>query len=314
MTNNRFVGIDVSRTSLDGFVRPSGETWTEPNSPQGHALLVRKLTKLGPALVVLEASGGIQRPLARALGQAGVPVAVVNPRQVRDFARAVGCLAKTDTLDAEILAWFGEAIKPDPQPVPDPEVQHLSDLVSRRRQLVEIAAGEKNRLGTAAPEIRPGIERHLRWLEGEVEGLEQEIARLEREDPRWRERETLLRSVPGVGPVLSATLLGCLPELGQLNRKKIAALVGVAPFNRDSGARSGKRSVWGGRGNVRTVLYMGALTAVRCNPVLHSFYHRLLASGKPTKVALVACMRKLLVILNSMLHHNTPWNPEIARP
>lgn len=312
MSNNRFVGIDVSRASLDGFVRPSGETWTAPNTPEGHALLATKLAELEPTLVVLEATGGVQRPVVRALGQAGVPVAVVNPRQVRDFARAVGRLAKTDILDAEILAWFGEAVRPDPQPTPDETMQHLADLVSRRRQLVEMAAAEKNRLGTATPEIRPGIERHLRWLEGEIEKLDQEIAQLERADPRWREREALLRSVPGVGPVLSATLLGCLPELGELNRKKIAALVGVAPFSRDSGARSGKRSVWGGRGNVRAVLYMGALTAVRCNPVLRAFYHRLLATGKPTKVALVACMRKLLVILNAMVKNNTPWNPELA--
>jgi len=262
--------------------------------------------------VVLEASGGIQRPVVRALGQAGVPVAVVNPRQVHDFARAVGRLAKTDILDAEILAWFGEVVKPDPQPVSNETMQHLADLISRRRQLVEMAAAEKNRLGTTTLSLRPGIERHLRWLNRGIGKLDQQISRLERTDPRWREREELLRSVPGVGPVLSATLLGCLPELGQLDRKKIAALVGVAPFNRDSGAWSGKRSVWGGRGNVRAVLYMGALTAVRCNPVLRAFYHRLITAGKPTKVALVACMRKLLVILNAMVKNNTPWNPELA--
>jgi len=274
--------------------------------------VARKLAELDPLLVVLEATGGVQRPVVRVLGQAGVPVAVVNPRQVRDFARAVGRLAKTDILDAEILAWFGEAVNPNPQPVPDETVQHLADLVSRRRQLVGIAAGEKNRAGTATREIRSAIEHHLRWLEGEIEKLDHQISQLQRKDPRWREREALLRSAPGVGPVLSATLLGCLPELGQLDRKEIAALVGVAPFNRDSGTWSGKRSVWGGRGNVRAVLYMGTLTAVRCNPVLRAFYHRLLAAGKPTKVALVACMRKFLVILNAMVKNNTPWNPELA--
>lgn len=300
-----FVGIDVSQDRLDVHVRPSGEGWQVPNTPQGRTTLARKLAGLGPQLVVLEATGGVEKPVARALSQAGVQVAVVNPRQVRDFAKALGKLAKTDTLDAQVIARFAEAVQPQPRPLGDERTKVLSDLVTRRRQLVQLATAEKNRLRTASPEVRAGIERHVKWLKSEIE-----IEGLKGANPNWRKQDRLLRSVPGVGPVLSATLIGHLPELGELNGKEVAALVGVAPFNRDSGKRQGKREVWGGRGQVRAVLYMATLAAVRRNPVIREFYQRLIEAGKPRKAALTACMRKLIVILNAMVRDGTPWQPQ----
>ena len=268
-------------------------------------------------LVVLEASGGFERSLAAALAAAGLAVAVVNPRQARDFARATGRLAKTDALDAEALARFAEAVRPTPRIVPDEEARTLSAILARRRQIVAMLAAEKNRLLHAPASTKPvkkRIEAHVRWLEKELACIDRDLEEAIEESPTWRENEELLRSVPGVGPVLARTLLAELPELGSedLTGKQLAALAGVAPLNRDSGTLRGRRAVWGGRAQVRAVLYMGALAATRFNPAVKGFYERLLVAGKPRKVALVACMRKLLVVLNAVLKHRAPWRPSHA--
>jgi len=239
----------------------------------------------------------------------GLPIVVINPRQARDFARATGRLAKTDALDAAVLAHFAEAIRPTPRPLPDETAQQLAALVARRRQLVEMRTAENNRLHGTAPNLRPRINRHIAWLDQELETINQDLETMIQSSPLWRAKEELLRSVPGVGPTVARTLVAELPELGHLNRKEIAALVGVAPLNRDSGTLRGRRAIWGGRASVRLVLYMAALVASRRNPVIKAFYDRLLAAGKTPKVALVACMRKLLTILNTMLNHGTSWNP-----
>ena len=302
-----YVGIDVSKDTLDVAVAPTGEQWRVSNTEEGLGPLVERLQGLSPALVVLEATGSLEVPVTAALGTTGVPVAVVNPRQVRDFARATGKLAKTDKLDAQVLALFAERVRPVPRPLPDPQTQELDALLARRRQIVAMLVTEQNRLGTALPSVRPGIQEHIAWLEQRLGGIQDGMAKLLRESPLWREKEDLLRGVPGVGPVLTMTLLAELPELGTLGRRQVAALVGVAPLNRDSGALRGKRTVWGGRAKVRAALYMAALVATRFNPVIKVFYQRLLAAGKPKKVALTACMRKLLTILNAMLKHRSPW-------
>lgn len=259
--------------------------------------------------MVLEATGGFEISVASELELAGLPVSLVNPRQVRSFARATGRLAKTDTIDAQVLAQFAEAVKPPVRPLPNEETRELRALVDRRRQLLEMLTSERNRLRNASRRVRPLIQEHIRWLKQQVEDLDKDIGELIRSSPIWRAQEDMLRSVPGVGPVLSSMLLTHLPELGSLNRGQVAALVGVAPLNRDSGAFRGKRSVWGGRTAVRSALYMAALAATQHNPVIKAFYHRLCAAGKPPKVALTACMRKLLLILNSMLKHRTRWGP-----
>ena len=257
--------------------------------------------------MLMEASGGLELPLVAALAVEALPVVVVNPRQVRDFARATGKLAKTDTLDAAVLAHFGEAVRPPVRPLRDSEAQLLNSLVARRHQLVTMLVSEKNRLSAATTvAVRPSIEAHIEWLVRELNDLDTDLRRRIQRSPVWREKDDLLCTVPGVGPQVSLTLLAYLPELGTLDRRQIAALVGVAPFNRDSGTMRGRRTVWGGRARVRASLYMGALTASRYNPVIRDFYQRLLAAGKPKKVALTACMRKLLVILNSMLKHRSP--------
>ena len=266
-----------------------------------------RLQALTPALVVLEATGGLELELVGALAAAALPVVVVNPRQVRDFARATGRLAKTDALDAAVLAHFGEAVRPPLRALRDAESLALKALLGRRQQLVTMLVAERNRRGAAVAAVRPRIEAHIAWLEQERSELEDELRQTLQRSPVWRERDQLLRSVPGVGEQLSLTLLAELPELGRLNRRAIAALVGVAPFNRDSGRMRGRRTIWGGRARVRAMLYMGALSASRHNPVIRDCYQRLLAAGKPKKVALTACMRKLLVILNAMLKHHTPW-------
>ena len=307
-----YVGIDVSKDYLDVAVRPTGQQWRMGNTEEGRDQLVERLQGLSPALVVLEATGSLEVPVAAALGTADLPVAVVNPRQVRDFARATGKLAKTDKLDAQVLALFAERVRPVPRPLPNLQSRELSALLARRRQLVAMLTTERNRLGTALPNVRPGIQEHIAWLESKLGELSDRMSQLLRESPLWRETEDLLRGVPGVGPVLSTTLLAELPELGTLDRRQIAALVGVAPLNRDSGTLRGKRTVWGGRAKVRAVLYMAALVASRFNPVIRAFYQRLLAAGKPKKVALTACMRKLLTILNAILKHRTPWNPDLT--
>ena len=262
---------------------------------------------LDPALVLLEASGGLELPLVAALAAAALPVVVVNPRQVRDFARATGTLAKTDALDAAILAHFADAVRPSVRPLRDAETQVLNSLTARRHQVMTMLVSEKNRLSTAISAVRPRIEAHIVWLEQELDDLDEGLRQTLRRSPVWREKDDLLRTVPGVGEQLSLTLLAYLPELGTLDRRQVAALVGVAPFNRDSGTLRGKRAVWGGRSRVRAALYMGTLSATRYNPIIRDFYQRLLTAGKPKKVALVACMRKLLVILNSILRHRSPW-------
>ena len=302
----RFVGIDVSKAQSDVAVRPTGKRWTLPYDQTGIEGLIPQIVDLEPALVLLEATGGLELPLVAALAAAALPV-VVNPRQVRDFAKATGTLAKTDTLDAGVLAHFADAVRPEVRPLKDAETQVLNSLTARRHQVMTMLVSEKNRLGTAIGAVSPRIEAHIAWLEQELSDLDKGLRQTLRRSPVWREKDDLLRTVPGVGEQLSLTLLANLPELGTLNRRQIAALVGVAPYNRDGGTLRGKRAVWGGRSRVRAVLYMGALVASRHNPAIRDFYQRLLAAGKPKKVALVASMRKLLVILNGMLKHGSPW-------
>ncbi len=285
-----FVGIDVAKAQVDIAVRPTGACWTTPQTEAGIQDVVARLQTLAPTLVVLEATGGLERGVTAALATARLPIAVVNPRQVRDFAKATGRLAKTDRLDAQVLAHFAEAVRPQPRPLPAEQAQVLSAHLARRRQLVEMLTAERNRLGTAPRPVRQRIQTHIAWLEQELREVEDDLGTTLRASPLWREQDDLLRSVPGVGPVLSITLLAELPELGTLNRKQIAALVGVAPLNRDSGTLRGRRTVWGGRARVRAVLYMATLVAVRHNPVLRAFYDRLRTAGKPPKVALTACM------------------------
>jgi transposase len=306
-----FVGVDVSKAQLDVALRPEGR-YQVPHTEAGIGELVDRLQQVGPALIVLEATGGLEVPLTGALAAAGLPVVVVNPRQIRDFAKASGKLAKTDTLDAQLLAHFAAVMRPAPRPLPDEQAQALTAILTRRRQLIEMLVAEKNRLAGARPAIRKGLQAHIVWLERALEQTDAELQQAIRQSPVWQEKDTLLRSTPGVGPVLSTTLLASLPELGTLTRHQIAALVGVAPLNRDSGTRRGKRSVWGGRAQVRTALFMGTLVATRFNPVINAFYQRLCAAGKAKKVALTACMRKLLTILNAMVKHRTPWQPQLV--
>jgi transposase len=302
-----FVGIDVSKASLDVAVHPTKEDWTVSNDPAGLQELLPRLQALQPQIIVLEATGRYETLLVAALLAGGLPVAVVNPRQVRDFAKSIGRLAKTDRIDAHVLARFATAVELKVRPLPDAQLQELSDLLARRRQVVEMLTAEKNRFKMARGPVQADIREHIAWLERKLDQLDDELRQRLRSSPVWREKEDLLRSVPGVGPVLSVTLLAELPELGQLDRKQIAALVGVAPLNRDSGQHQGKRMVWGGRAAVRSALYMGTLVATRHNPVIKRFYERLLAAGKARKVALVACMHKLLIILNAMIKHRTTW-------
>ncbi len=310
-TGAHYVGIDVAKAHLDIAVRPSGEVWQVSYDTQGIADLLAQLAERSPTLVVLEATGGLETFLAGELAGAQLPVVVVNPRQVRDFAKALGKLAKTDALDAQVLAHFGEATKPEIRPLPDAGTQELQALLARRRQVVEMITAEKNRYRTATQRLRPQIQEHIRWLEKQLKELDQDLSELLSASPVWRTKEKLLGSVPGVGPVLTVTLLADLPELGLLDRREIASLVGVAPFNRDSGTLRGKRTVWGGRSSVRATLYMATLVATRHNSVIRAFYQRLLEAGKPKKVALTACMRKLLTILNAMLKHNRSWNSNL---
>jgi transposase len=307
-----FVGIDVAKDKLDIAVRPSAEQWVSPQTTEGRSALVARLRALDPELVVLEATGGDELAVAAALATAGVPVAVVNPRQVREFARGIGQRAKTDALDAAVLARFAEQVHPTPRPLPEAQAQELSAFLARRRQLQAMLIAERQRLGTALVAVRPHITRHIRFLEEELADLEQQMRAAVQASPLWRAQEDLLRSTPGIGPTVALALIAEVPELGHLNRKKIAALVGVAPFPCDSGTLTGKRLVWGGRAHVRSALYMAALVAVRHNPVLRAFYQRLCAAGKPKKVALIAAMHKLLTILNAMLRHRTRWSPDLS--
>ena len=295
------------------FVRPTGETWHSSNDAPGIETLVERVGALAPRLVVVEATGGMETPLVSELTSSDVAVVVVNPRKVRDFARALGKLAKTDVLDAQTLAHFGEATKPEVRPLPDAATRELRDLVARRRQLNEMLTQERNRLRTATPKVRTHLEEHIEWLQDSVDALDRQLEDLVKSSPIWQAQNMLLKTTPGVGPVLSTTLLAELPELGTLGRGQIAALVGVAPFNRDSGTLRGKRSVWGGRRKVRGSLYMATLVATRYNPTIKAFYTRLCEAGKPKKVALTACMRKMLIILNAMVKNGRPWNYVSAR-
>jgi transposase len=309
-----FVGIDVSKDQLDAVARPSGESWQAANTELGIATLVKRLAKLKPTLVVLEATGRLESAAVSALAVAGIPLAIVNPRQVRDFARSTGKLAKTDKLDAQMLARFADAVRPEPRPLPDETQQRIDALLVRRRQLLGMITAERNRRRRAPMMTRAEIDEHVAWLQVRVEAIEDELNKTIRSSPLWRDKVALLRSVPGVGPMLAATIVAQLPELGLITHKEIASLVGVAPLNRDSGHWRGKRTIWGGRPQVRAALYMSALVATQFNPLIRPFYLRLLAIGKPKKLALTACMRKLLTILNAIAHRGQPWRSPADAP
>ena len=302
-----FVGIDVSKDQLDVAARPRGESWQVANTELGIATLVKRLEKLQPTLVVLEATGRLESAAVSALAVAGVPLAIVNPRQVRDFARSTGKLAKTDKLDAQMLARFADAVRPEPRLLPDETQQRIDALLVRRRQVLGMITAERNRRRRAPTMTRAEIDEHVAWLQVRVEAIEDELNKTIRSSLLWREKVALLRSVPGVGPMLAATIVAQLPELGVITHKEIASLVGVAPLNRDSGHWRGKRTIWGGRSQVRAALYMSALVATQFNPRIRPFYQRLLATGKPKKLALTACMQKLLTILNAIAHRGQPW-------
>lgn len=307
-----FVGIDVSKTRLDIAVHEPATSWQTDNTEGGIAELVQRLKELNPELIVLEATGGYELPLVAELAHARLPVVVANPRRVRDFARSTGQLAKTDKLDAKVLAHLAAVLRPEPRPLPSDQEEQLTALLTRRRQVLDMLTVEKNRLHTVRASMRADIEEHIIWLNQKLDKLDEEIDRFIQSSSIWKEKDVILQSAPGVGRVTSSTLLGMLPELGTLNRQEIAALVGVAPLNKDSGKKKGKRRVYGGRAAVRSVLYMAALAATKCNPKIRKFYQHLLKQGKEKKVALTACMRKLLVILNAMLHSMQPWRTEPA--
>lgn len=304
------VGIDVSKATLDVAVLPGERTWQVNREEAAIASLVATLRDLSPRLIVLEATGGLEAPVTAALGVAGLPVVVINPRQARDFAKAIGRLSKTDTLDAQVLARLGETLKPAVRPLKDEETRALEALLTRRRQIIEMLTMEKNRLALASPPVRRDIAAHIDWLTKRLKDVDGDLRATIEASDFWRLKDEVIRSVPGAGRVLSLTLLASLPELGSLNRREIAALAGLAPFNRDSGVWRGERHIFGGRAAVRTALYMATITAIRCNPAIRDFHARLRAAGKKPKVAITACMRKLLTILNAMLRTNTPWQPQ----
>lgn len=307
-----FVGIDVSKNWLDVTVHEQAEVWRVGNDEAGIASLVKTLKKLKPQLLVLEPTGGFEMLVVAELSQAGLPVAVVNAKRVRDFAKATGQIAKTDKLDAKVLAHFAAAVRPEVRSLRTEEEEQLTALLTRRRQVLDMLTVEKNRRVTVRAKMRADLDAHIRWLSDHLQELDQAIEDFVKGSPLWKEKDTVLQSVPGVGPVTSATMLGMLPELGLLNRQEIAALVGVAPLNKDSGRKQGKRRIYGGRADVRSVLYMAALSATRFNHIIKKFYERLIKQGKEKKVALTACMRKLLVILNAMTRSNQPWRTQFA--
>ena len=304
------IGIDVAKAQLDIALRPSGERWAVPNDTRGVTTLVDRLQPLHPTLIVLEATGGLERVVTSALATAGLPVVVVHPRQARDFARATGQLAKTVALDARALAHFADVIRPTPRPLPDAQTQELRALLGRRQQLIVMRTAEQNRLTGTSERLAKDIADHITWLNARIATLDDDLETVLRASPLWRENDDLLQSAPGIGTVCARTFLLELPELGTLTRQQIAALVGVAPLNGDSGTLRGRRTMWGGRAHVRTVLYMGTLVATRFNPRIKAFDERLLAAGKVKKVALTACMHKFLTILNAMLKHRTPWKAQ----
>jgi transposase len=311
MLQGTFIGIDVSKARLDVAFRPGGESFSVSNDSRGIARLLKIVKSAEPHCVVFEATGGFELMLLEKLSADSLPVVVVNPRQVRQFARASGRLAKTDTIDAAVLAHFAEVMQPSQRMLPDAKTRELRALLARRRQLVEMITAESNRRAHALELVRGSIAVTVRCLKRQVAALDRELSAFVQQMPAWRRKAELLRTTPGVGPITSATLLAQLPELGTLNRKQIAALVGVAPYNRDSGTMRGQRRIWGGRSQVRTVLYMCTVVALRRNPVIQAFYQRLRAAGKPGHVAVVACMHKLVMILNAMLHQETGWRPPL---
>ena len=312
MSTPCYVGLDVAKAHLDLACRPLAPPQRFVHDDAGLAALVAYLQPLAPTLIVLEATGGYEADVAAALALAGLPVAVVNPRQVRDFARATGRLAKTDALDAAVLAQFAEAVKPEPRPLPDAAHQALAALVARRRQLVEMLTAERNRVPLATGTVRDDLQVHIHFLQQRLKQADDDVQTLLRTSPLWRAAERLLRSIPGIGPTTAAVFLAERPELGTLSHRALAALVGVAPLNADSGTRSAPRTIWGGRAGVRGALYMATLVATRWNPVINAFYRRLRDAGKPPKVALVAAMRKLLTILNAIMRSQQPWTVETA--
>jgi transposase len=312
MSERVAVGIDISKEEIVVAVAPSGEQWASPTTPEALERTMARIATYQPAVVVMEATGGYEAPVAAAAVAAGLPIAIVNPRQVRAFAQAIGRLAKTDVLDAHVLAAFGLHVNPPVRPLPDADTQALAALVARRRQLLEMLIAERQRLAQPTTRtVQRDLQTHIRWLERRLAQVDDDLTTHIQRSPLWRVQDDLLRSVPGVGPNLTRTLLADLPELGTLSDRAAAALVGIAPMNRDSGHHRGYRMIRGGRPTVRRALYMAALVASRHNPPLARFYQRLRAAGKPAKVALVAVMRKLLVILNAMLKHQTAWNPAI---
>jgi transposase len=306
-----FAGVDVSKARLDVALNTSEAGWSVVNSDVGIRELVERLRVLAPSLVVMEATGGFEVPVAAALAAAEIPVVIANPRQIRDFAKATGQLAKTDAIDARILAHFAARVRPATRILPDEDARTLDALLGRRRQIIEMITAEKNRLGFSVPALHKGIEKHIRWLERQLEDVDHDLDERIRRSPIWKAKSDLLQEVPGVGPNLARTLIAELPELGQLSHKQIAALVGVAPLARDSGGFRGKRMIWGGRAPVRSALYMSIWSAAKWNPVIRLFYRRLREKGKPAKVAQAACMRKLLTILNAMVRDHASWDPAI---
>lgn len=303
-----FIGIDIAKAEFE--IKESGpqKTYSERHTQAGIRRTVRRMAAIQPTLVAMEATGGLEKALARALAAAGIRVAVINPRQIRDFARSLGRLAKTDGIDADVIALYAERIRPEPRDFPDANTDLLDALLTRRQQLIQMMTAEKNRLQqTDSVAIRRSIQAVIRSFKKEIESLSRSVDSLLASCPEMQAKAELLQSVGGVGPIVAQTLIAAVPELGKVSKKQIAALIGVAPINRDSGIMRGRRTTWGGRSHVRTILYMAALTAIRSNPLIRAFYKRLTASGKKKMVALVACMRKLLVILNAILKHETPW-------
>lgn len=309
--SSQWVGIDVSKAHLDVYLRPSGQQFQVSNQACGIEELVQRLLPIPVARVILEATGGLEQPVAQALQERGIGIAIINPRQGRDFAKASGKLAKTDRIDAAVLAHFGEAMQPEVSVLASANEQALQEAVTRRRQLVEMLSAEKNRQSALRGKMRQSVEEHLEWLEQRIRELDEAIEQLSQAHEQWRSHQALLTSTPGIGPVIATTLIAMLPELGQVSDKRISALVGVAPLNRDSGKYRGARTTWGGRANVRALLYMGALVGIQHNPVLKAFYARLLAQGKAKKVVLTACMHKLVRILNAMIRDGKPWQPTV---
>lgn len=312
MSTEHFIGIDVSKDHLDIAIRPTKDQFRLLNTDEGVDALIQHLRPLKPTLIVMEATGRYHRLVLSRLLAAGLPAIAINPRQARDFARAIGRLAKTDAIDADVLAEFAEKIRPELRPIADEATQELEAICTRRRQLVSMLSAEKNRLHTAAKKIGSEIQKHIHWLEKQISQMEKDLDKRIRSSPAWREKDDLLRSCKGIGPITTHTILSCLPELGTLSGRRIAALVGVAPFNDDTGRHKGPRHVRGGRLDVRAVLYMATLTAIRHNQTIHDFHSRLIAAGKAKKVAITACMRKLLTILNAMLRDKKPWQPDFV--